>query len=279
MKWPWRGAKPAPNPPKGYAASGKKIGRPTNEKLAAKRRDALLDAKTRLELAKLTNELRELEHPTETVLDVPTIERVVKFLRDNLDMIVVPRRGGRPIDEGGPLREVLEVVKAAAPLVQPLVQQAFRPTAGAIAPPSTLAAPPAPTPPAPAAPPVAPALPAAGPGAELPWQLRMLLDRLGGMDPTAAAAWIAQQEQPPIRQWAITLADTPPDQLWPRLDQIAGQADPSTGQPSPNVVGVVLWLRARPRWTEAVAAALAAARTSSSTAQNGASPPDGAPVF
>src|SRR5262245_47354485 len=109
MNWPWGRPKRPPDPPKGYTVHGHKIGRPTNERLAARRREALADAKTRLELAKLTNELRDLEHPRETALDVATIERVVKFLRENLDMIVVPRRGGRAIDEGGPLREVLEV--------------------------------------------------------------------------------------------------------------------------------------------------------------------------
>jgi hypothetical protein len=258
--WPWTPRKRPANGAETGPPRPKK-GRPTREIAAQRRREALADAKTELELAEMRLKLDRMRDgkATDRPLDVETIERVVAFFRQ-LDMVVTPRRGGRPIDEGGGLRELLELVRAGAPVLTELLTQQRAAPVGPPPPPVVTVEP------APPAPPAAIASPPPAPP-PLPLGLQLVLGRLGGQEPAEAAAWLARQSEPELRQWVAVLGGTAEAELWPVLDRVAASPDPTTGRPSAQVAAVVGWLRARPEWTAAVAAEL---RARAAAEQNGA---------
>lgn len=264
------------------APAGRKRGRPTREMQAERRRQALLDAKTQLELKRLQLELAKMDaHGDDEPVTLEKLQRLQAALRP-LGLEIRPKNaaGG---DEGGltgivraladsPMGEAFgaslgaalpralglpaggfaipQLAPAVASLEPPIADASPSSVAGETLAAQAMATPNSSSPSGPSE----PAASAAGGG---PSQY----DFLASYSPPAAAQMLLNQSDAGVRSWVRMLQASTAEGVWTVLEEFAAA--------NPDRREFVDWLKAHRDWTNATMAEL---RTVAAAQKNGAGP-------
>lgn len=265
------------------APVGRKRGRPTREMQAERRRQALLDAKSQLELKRLQLELAKMDAPgDDEPVTLEKLQRLQAALRP-LGLEIRPKNasGG---DEGGfagivraladsPMGEALgaslgaalpralglpaggfaipQLAPAAASLEPPIADVSPSSVTGEALAAQTAAPPSSPSSPSLSAPSEAAASAAAG----------GQYDFLAGYSPPAAAQMLLNHSDAGVRSWVRMLQASTAEGVWTVLEEFAAA--------NPDRREFVDWLKAHRDWTNATMAEL---RTVAAAQKNGVGP-------